>query len=198
MVYNTAVFMIEQIGKKRMTSVQQAMKEVLDRSRRFGTERVHLHAVIGRVLAEDLVAMTDLPPWDNSAMDGYAVRNEDLQGASRENPSVLRVVDIQPPAVSRSVEAGTTIKVHEELLCRRVPMRSSWRKIHWKMIGQSFQIRRTHGEYQASWRGAKEWRKSVNRRNDAASRGGRHDRRLGPFDHSCLSSADGRNLGNRE
>jgi molybdopterin molybdotransferase len=113
MVYNTAVFMIGQTDKKRMTSVQQATREVLERSRRLGAERVHIQAAIGRVLAEDLVAVTDLPPWNNSAMDGYAVRYGDLQGASRENPSVLRVVDIQPAGrVSKKrVEAGTAIKL---------------------------------------------------------------------------------------
>jgi len=105
--------MIEQTGKKGMTSVQQAVKEVLDRSRRLGKERVHIHAAIGRVLAEDLIAATDLPPWDNSTMDGYAVQYGDLQGASQANPSVLRIVDIQPAGrvSKRRVETGTAIKV---------------------------------------------------------------------------------------
>jgi len=45
--------------------------------RPLGTERVPLLDALGRVLAEDAVAPWDMPLWDNSAMDGYAVRAED-------------------------------------------------------------------------------------------------------------------------
>jgi len=105
--------MIKPASKKEMVSVHQAVEEVLGRSRRLGTEQISIHAALGRVLAEDLIAVTDLPPWDNSAMDGYAVRYEDLQGASRANPSVLRIVDVQPAGrISRKrVETGTAIKI---------------------------------------------------------------------------------------
>jgi len=44
-----------------------------------GTERVELHAARGRVTAADVKAPVDLPPFDNSAVDGYAVRHADLQ-----------------------------------------------------------------------------------------------------------------------
>jgi len=44
------------------------------------TERVSLAEAEGRVLATELVATLDLPPWPNSAMDGYALRLADLQG----------------------------------------------------------------------------------------------------------------------
>ena len=56
------------------------------------TEEVALDQALGRVLAEDVRAGATLPPWDNSAMDGYAVRGADVQGASETRPSVLRVV----------------------------------------------------------------------------------------------------------
>lgn len=105
--------MIKQASEKEMMPVHRALEEVLGRSRRIGTEQISIHAAFGRVLAEDLAALTDLPPWDNSAMDGYAVRHEDLQGASRANPSVLRVVDVQPAGriSKKRVETGTAIKV---------------------------------------------------------------------------------------
>ena len=45
------------------------------------TERVPLAAARGRVLAADVIAPLDLPPFDNSAVDGYAVRHRDLGGA---------------------------------------------------------------------------------------------------------------------
>ena len=47
---------------------------------------------LGRVLAEDMTALLTLPPWDNSAMDGFAVRSEDVTGASAESPVTLAVV----------------------------------------------------------------------------------------------------------
>ena len=46
---------------------------------------------LGLVLAEGVVAATDLPGFDNSAMDGYAVRAADLAGASPEHPVVIDV-----------------------------------------------------------------------------------------------------------
>ena len=48
------------------------------------------------VLAEDLVSPVDIPPWTNSAMDGYALRGEDVRGASAERPVRLRVVEQIP------------------------------------------------------------------------------------------------------
>ena len=52
-----------------------------------------LLAALGSVLAEDVAAPVYLPPWNNSAMDGFAVHAADVAGASRERPIVLRVVD---------------------------------------------------------------------------------------------------------
>jgi molybdopterin molybdotransferase len=45
-----------------------------------------------RVLAEDVASPVALPPWDNSSMDGYAVRSADVRGATAEKPAVLPVV----------------------------------------------------------------------------------------------------------
>lgn len=47
---------------------------------------------LGRVLAEDVVSPLALPPWDNASMDGYALRAEDIAGASPAKPALLRVV----------------------------------------------------------------------------------------------------------
>jgi molybdopterin molybdotransferase len=54
-------------------------------------ERVPLARALGRVLAEPLVAGVALPPFDNSAMDGYAVRAADVAGATEADPAVLPV-----------------------------------------------------------------------------------------------------------
>ena len=55
-------------------------------------ERVTPEDALGRVLAEPLVAAVSLPPWDNSAMDGYAVRAADVADASEGRPVRLTVV----------------------------------------------------------------------------------------------------------
>ena len=68
---------------------------------------------LGRVLARDTISPLDLPPFDNSAMDGYAVRVDDVRGASESAPTVLRcgeIVGAGEVPVSR-VEAGTCIKI---------------------------------------------------------------------------------------
>ncbi len=50
-----------------------------------------LDEAMGRALAEDVTAPGTLPPWDSSAMDGYAVRGADVEGATEERPVVLNV-----------------------------------------------------------------------------------------------------------
>ncbi|HEX2326125.1 MAG TPA: gephyrin-like molybdotransferase Glp, partial [Chloroflexota bacterium] len=55
-------------------------------------QRVPLLDALGRVLVEDIPADVDLPGFDNTAMDGYAVRAADVAGASDEHPVALRVV----------------------------------------------------------------------------------------------------------
>jgi molybdopterin molybdotransferase len=60
---------------------------------RLGTERVRLDAALGRVLAEPIVAGEPVPRFDNSAVDGYAVRAADVAGASDASPVRLAVLE---------------------------------------------------------------------------------------------------------
>jgi molybdenum cofactor synthesis domain-containing protein len=71
-----------------MIPVNEAIKIVLDQTSRLSTERVSLETALGRFLAEDIVADSDLPPFDRSQMDGYALRAEDTSNA----PVKLRIV----------------------------------------------------------------------------------------------------------
>jgi molybdopterin molybdotransferase len=57
-----------------------------------GTERVAVEHADGRVLAEDVTSASALPRWDNSAMDGYAVRHADVAAARPGGPVTLRVL----------------------------------------------------------------------------------------------------------
>ena len=71
-----------------MISVAEAVEIVRQQTLRLAAERVQIDQVLGRVLAVDVVADSDLPPFDRSQMDGYAVRAEDVKAA----PVRLRIV----------------------------------------------------------------------------------------------------------
>jgi molybdopterin molybdotransferase len=73
-------------------SFEEARRQVLARAPTLGTERVRLLEGLGRVLANEITASRDIPHENNSAMDGYAVRHEDVIGASSECPARLRVI----------------------------------------------------------------------------------------------------------
>lgn len=76
-----------------MLTVEEAREAVLDRIARLESHTVDVLESLGCVLAVDIVSDIDVAPFDNSAMDGYAVRAADVEGASVESPVVLRVVD---------------------------------------------------------------------------------------------------------
>ncbi len=94
-------------------SASQALRAMVDGVAPLGAEERPLLEALGSVLAEDVAATVDLPPWDNSAMDGFAVRARDVRGASPESPVTLRVVDDVPAGrfASRPVGPGETIRI---------------------------------------------------------------------------------------
>jgi molybdopterin molybdotransferase len=73
--------------------LEDARRLVLERVRPLGTEAVPLPEALGRVLADDVASVDPVPGFDNSAMDGFAVRAADTSGASLESPATLLVVD---------------------------------------------------------------------------------------------------------
>ncbi len=72
-----------------MIPVEEARERILSRVPVLGAERVELRSGLDRVLAEDIVASRDIPPWPNSSMDGYALRSADTQAASAATPARL-------------------------------------------------------------------------------------------------------------
>jgi len=70
---------------------------------RIQAEEVPIVSSVGRVLASNLVTNIDLPPYDRSAVDGFALKAEDTLRSSESNPVSLKIVD--------TVEIGTTPKV---------------------------------------------------------------------------------------
>lgn len=70
-------------------SVSEAQRTVLESVAAFGTEQVKLEQALGRVLAEEVRANRDQPPYDISAMDGYALRSADLTAV----PTMLEIIE---------------------------------------------------------------------------------------------------------
>jgi molybdopterin molybdotransferase len=71
-----------------MISIAKAIQIVEQNAPKIGVEQVSIDMAAGRILAEDIVADMDLPPFDRSQMDGFAVRAEDVKNA----PAELRIV----------------------------------------------------------------------------------------------------------
>ena len=67
----------------KLISVSEAQALVLERARRLDAERVPVERAAGRVLAEPAFAVTDLPPFASSAMDGFAVRAAEAAPGAR-------------------------------------------------------------------------------------------------------------------
>lgn len=75
-------------------SVEQAMEQILQYTPVINeTEKVELNKAGGRILAQDMVAEFNNPPFDRSPVDGYACKAEDLAGASSEHPVKLKVME---------------------------------------------------------------------------------------------------------
>lgn len=73
-------------------SIDEALTRVLDRVGALSEQRVELIDALGRVLSHDVVSDIDVTPFDNSSMDGYAVRSCDLEGASEASCVEMDVV----------------------------------------------------------------------------------------------------------
>ena len=78
-------------GNASLTTVEAYQKSILSAITPLAPTSRELADAEGRVLAEDVTAAVALPPFDNSSMDGYAVRAADVAGASQESPVILRV-----------------------------------------------------------------------------------------------------------
>ncbi len=78
---------------RELLDIEVARRVVLERVSSLPAEDVALDAALGRVVAEDVTSTEAIPPFDNSAMDGFAVRAVDTRSAVPDAPVVLRVVD---------------------------------------------------------------------------------------------------------
>ena len=92
-----------------LISVEQAIEKILSQAVPVEeNENVDILEALNRVLAEDLHSTIDVPGYDNSAMDGYAVRSEDCQSAANELPVSQRIPAGQ---VGLPLEPGTAARI---------------------------------------------------------------------------------------
>ncbi|MDP2917287.1 MAG: molybdopterin molybdenumtransferase MoeA, partial [Dehalococcoidia bacterium] len=87
-----------------MISVEEALGKILSSIHVLDAEDRPIMECLEQVLAEDIHSDVNVPPLDNSALDGYAVRSSDIVGASSQSHGVLRVIDtVMAGSISRRV-----------------------------------------------------------------------------------------------
>lgn len=96
-----------------MLSVEEARQRMLGTIPVLPSENREILECTGYVLAEALHAEENIPPFDNSAMDGFAVRAADVEGATQEKPAVLSVVEMIAAgyAPTKQVTKGQTARI---------------------------------------------------------------------------------------
>jgi len=96
-----------------MVSVEEALQKILSCIDVLEPERKPILDSLGQVLAEDIRSTIDIPPLDNSAMDGYAVEAEDTHDASETSPKILSVTgEVAAGSMPRGeVKRGSTIRI---------------------------------------------------------------------------------------
>ena len=98
---------------KSLLSVEEALKRVVTNVAVVSTEEVSITEAIGRVTANRIWSRRTQPPVSVSAMDGYAVRADDIKAATHQSPTVLKVVGMiaAGDVPHRTVESVTAIRI---------------------------------------------------------------------------------------
>ncbi len=91
---------------RELMSVSEALERLLAQLSPLPSEKVPLLNCLDRVLAQEVVAKDELPPFPNSAMDGFAVRAEDIQAAAHGAPVELEVVGDIPAGSADLMDVG--------------------------------------------------------------------------------------------
>lgn len=97
-----------------LTLLRDAQQTVLNAAKPLGCEKVSLLEALGRVLGENIVALRDNPPWDNSGMDGFAVRWTDIKkDYDITKPAVLKIIEDVPAGTvaTKTVGQGEAIRI---------------------------------------------------------------------------------------
>ena len=113
----------------QMIPLEDYVARVLEAIAPLTSTRVALGEAHGRILAEDVSAAVPVPPWTNSAMDGYAVRAAETSGASAQAPVVLPVAgDVPAGAAPTSLAPGSAQRIMTGAMLPEAPTPwSRWR-----------------------------------------------------------------------
>ena len=96
-----------------LLNVDTALANILGDVKALAPESVSLADALDRVIAADIISPLDLPPFDNSAMDGYAIQHTDSSGASADKPATLNVtMDILAGSAPQGeVKSGSAARI---------------------------------------------------------------------------------------
>ncbi len=96
-----------------MLELEEARRRILEIIPVLPSESIFVSQADGRILAENIISAIDLPPFDNSAVDGYALQSNDLKSATPENLIAVQVVGKIPAgeSLSTKVESGQCIRI---------------------------------------------------------------------------------------
>src|SRR4030042_4188123 len=94
---------------KTYLEYSEALKTVLDHIKTTEPEMKPLNELYNRISAQDIAATENVPSFNNSAMDGYAIRSEDVESATPDNPVILNVIE----AIYAGDKPGQEIKKGE-------------------------------------------------------------------------------------
>ena len=96
-----------------MITVNEALDKILSHIHPLGFEKVSILDALGRVIGEDIYAKRNIPPLNNSGMDGYALRSEDVQKAFKESPVRLEVIEDLPAGFisAKTLDRGKAIRI---------------------------------------------------------------------------------------
>ena len=83
---------LKKIGFSKLTSLEDAIKALNNRIKLGPNEKIETNNALNRILANDIESNIDIPPFERSAMDGYAVKAEDTFGASPKNPKKIKLI----------------------------------------------------------------------------------------------------------
>ncbi|MBE0512186.1 molybdopterin molybdotransferase MoeA [Candidatus Bathyarchaeota archaeon] len=99
-------------GFEKLTNIDEALSTLVKKLKpeRLKSEQIPIHTASGRITAEDVQAKNDLPPFDRSAVDGYAVKAQDTFGASQFNPKTLKLTENEVrEGEARQIWTGTPL-----------------------------------------------------------------------------------------
>ena len=95
LVFYWGLTLVRLKGFEKLTNVDVALQSFLGQLKpeRLDSERIPIHEALGRITAEDIRAKYDLPPFDRSAVDGYALKAKDTFGVSAFNTKIFKLTE---------------------------------------------------------------------------------------------------------